>query len=225
MFAIVSKTRSIPCLDTAKVQLSLNLQQLEERDDIDAETFAEIIEDHPTNLTEIPTPFTALRLEKSKACALMSIECAAPGLLFEENRCPKNRHGFPCSDFSRRLKLTTRVLLDEGVRSSLMTAACAVVPAYNRNLLETEVTLNTAAIIDPLKAFRQSVLETGKTITKLVDHYTDYRGARRRSVKARLEMEVKMRCLVPVHFADMALLLADPRQTWTFADGRYLGTT
>ena len=43
-----------------------------------------------------------------------------------------------------------------------------------------------------------------------MDHYTDYRGARRRSVKARLEMEVKMRCLVPVHFADMALLLADP---------------
>ena len=209
VFAIVSKTRKIPCIDTAKVQLSLNLQETEERDDIDAETFANIIGE-PINHTQVLAPFSSLRIEKSEACRLLSMECAAPEILFESNRCPKNKHGFPCSDFSRRLKLTSRAIIEEGIRSRLMTATCAAVSAYNRSLIETGVTLNTAPVIGPLTAFRQSVLDTGKTLTKLVDQYTDYRGARRRSVKARLEMETKMRCLVSVHFADMALLLASP---------------
>ena len=64
--------------------------------------------------------------------------------------------------------------------------------------------------------FKRSVLETGKTLTQLVDYHTDYKMARRKSVKGRLEMEVKMRCLVAAHYIDLALLMAKPATALDF---------
>ena len=65
---------------------------------------------------------------------------------------------------------------------------------------------------------KKYIINTGKTLTQLVDFHTDYRLARRRSVKGRLEMEVKMRCLVEVHYLDLALLIAKPSTVLRFDD-------
>ena len=218
VFAIVSKHFKIPHIEVAKSHLTLNLQRSEERQEIDASTFEEILTEDPVSLPHNVIPYASLRIEKSDACRWMSTESKAPDTLFLSNKSPKNNHGFPYSDFSKRLKLTRRIILDAGVQGSLMAAACAAVSAFNRVLNNDHIQLNTGLVICPLEQFRTSIINTGKTLTQLVDYHTDYRGARRRSVKARLEMEVKMRCLVAVHYLDLALLMAKPAAVLGFED-------
>jgi hypothetical protein len=88
---------------------------------------------------------------------------------------------------------------------------------FNRILNDDKIDcINTSLLICPLEQFKKSILQAGKQLTRLVDFHTDYRGAKRRSVKSRLEMEVKMRCLVAVHFIDLALLLARPATNLDF---------
>ena len=62
------------------------------------------------------------------------------------------------------------------------------------------------------------MFDTGKTLKKLIDYYTDYWGASR-TVKVGLEIKVLMRGLVLVHFADVALVLHRHQQIWTLAAG------
>ena len=172
VFAIVSKHFCIPCIEIAKSQLALTLQKTDE----DADTFEHILAiDDPFTITQIKIPFASLKIEKSEACKLMATEGVAPAILFEANSYPKNRHGFPCSNFSHRLKLTQRIIIDAGIQRSLITAACAAVAAYNRVLPNDRVALNTSPIICPLDQFKRSVLETGKTLTQLVDYQLPHR--------------------------------------------------
>ena len=158
---------------------------------MDTITFENIVSSPPAVESQqvIPKdviPFSRLQITKSEACHFMAQESTAPAILFQDNKYPKNSHGFPFSDFSSRLKLTRRILIDEGVQRNLMAAACAVVSPYNLILNNDRVdNLNTRLLICPLVQFKKAILETGRSITKLVDNHTDYRNARRRSVKAR----------------------------------------
>ena len=79
--------------------------------------------------------------------------------------------------------------MDAGIQGTLM--ACAAVSAFNRVLNNDHIELNTRPIICPLEQFIKSIINTGKTLTQLVDYHTDYRFARRRSVKGILE---KLKC-------------------------------
>ena len=106
----------------------------------------------------------------------------------------------------------------ESNRSWLITATCTAISADSRILWETGTTLNKAALIAPVTGIQQSMFDTGKTLKKLIDYYTDYWGASR-TVKVGLEIKVLMRGLVLVHFADVALVLHRHQQIWTLAAG------
>lgn len=156
-FAIVGKCFPVPCFAAAKAQLALNLQQAEDREEIDTITFESILAVEPASPSHppispqgtmptlpsvppfdmpptLPIPFATLKISKSEVASLMSTPTQAPSILFEANTYPKNEQGFPTCDFSQRLKIGRHQLIDPGIPNRMMTSACAVVSSYNRML-------------------------------------------------------------------------------------------
>ena len=212
-FAIVGKCFPVaPCIGAAKAQLALALQNFEEeRDEVDAATFEEIVSIPPV---DIPTtsshsqPLESFTIPKCDVTELMSTQSKAPPIIFQNNPWPKNHLGFPHSDFSTRLNITRRDVLDKDIPHLLTTAACVAVAAFNSTL--TGEAASTGPLIAPVKHFKQSILDIGKIMVGMVKQHTDFSHGPRRKIKARLEMEVKMRCLVATHFLDLCLLIVEP---------------
>ena len=214
-FAIVGECFPVaPCIGTAKAQLALALQRKQdERDEVDAATFEDIVSTPPVHIPRSSSHSQSLEsftIPKPEVTRLMSTQSEAPSIIFQNNPWTKNHLGFPYSDFSSRLKITRRDVMDKNIPHLLTTAACVTVAAFNTILREAGEAASTGPLVAPVKHFRQSILDIGKMMVGLVKHNTDFSHGPKRKIKARLEMEVKMRCLVATHYLDLCLLIAEP---------------
>lgn len=132
----------------------------------------------------------------------------------------RNHYGFPSCDFSRRLTLSRRTLIDTGIPRTLTLAACTFITEFESPLngRTTGALLNTGPLIEPLKTFRAVVGGTAPVLSSLVNGNADFGRADRRKVRSWLQMECKLRVLVALHYLDMVHLMVEP-ETWTNLDG------
>jgi hypothetical protein len=111
----------------------------------------------------------------------------------------KNHYGFPSCPFSKRLRFTTSTLIDAGVPHTIITHALQLVKTFNTTLTNHPHSPNTQPLIKPINSFKELLTSQTALLTKLVKVNANFEGANKKKVVGRLQMEIKLRVLVPLH--------------------------
>jgi hypothetical protein len=207
----------------------MKLPERQDSPDMDVTTFEEILDNqHP--LPNITHPdivlFSSLVISKDEVKVLLS--------MFRGGSCPpgiikmagdKSRCGMPKSAYSSFFDITKRDLIDNQVRVKCVNTTLTLTSRLNRMLNnDRRDAINLADMKAPIREFISDVTATSKSLTKLVAERislpVDSKVPRRQALR-RLQMEVKMRSLVALHFAEEALTLLDTKKLMNFREAQH----